>query len=80
MDLTPGLKIEPNAPTLVLLLKAACASAVLNYASGAVEMPWEVGKTLLQVQYVPRDAKAAEDLEEDADEIVRLTLSLINRP
>ena len=63
IDLSPGLRLEPNAPNAMLLLKAACASIVLNYAGGAVEMPWEVGRTLLQVQYVPRDAKAIEDYD-----------------
>jgi fusion and transport protein UGO1 len=57
-----------------LLLKAACASAILKYAEAACEIPFEVGRTLLQVQYVPRDAKAIEDYEEEeaVDEIVRL--------
>ncbi|TFY83043.1 hypothetical protein EWM64_g963 [Hericium alpestre] len=33
-------------------------------------MPWEVGKCLLQVQWVPRDAGEVEDAEENDDEIV----------
>ena len=68
MDLSPGLRMEPNAPNFMLLLKAACASAVLTYASGVVEVPWEVGRTLLQVQYVPRDAKAVEDIDDESSE------------
>lgn len=30
--------------------------AFLQYSSTAIAMPWEVGKLLLQVQWVPRDA------------------------
>jgi fusion and transport protein UGO1 len=37
-------------------------------------MPWEVGKLLLQVQWVPRDAGEPEPLyaEDDHEEAVRL--------
>ena len=54
---------EPSSPNAITLLKAAAASAILQYFSVAVVNPWEVSKTLLQVQYVPRDAKAIEDVE-----------------
>jgi fusion and transport protein UGO1 len=33
-------------------------------------MPWEVGKCLLQVQWVPRDAEQVDDSEEPATEEV----------
>lgn len=33
---------------------------ILQYSSAAVATPWEVGKTLLQVQYVPRNLKLLE--------------------
>jgi len=38
------------------VLQAVAASAMLQYTSTAIVMPWEVGKLLLQVQWVPRDA------------------------
>ena len=34
--------------------------AFLQYTSTAIAMPWEVGKLLLQVQWVPRDASDVE--------------------
>ena len=37
---------------------------MLQYTSTAIVMPWEVGKLLLQVQWVPRDAG-----EVDEDEV-----------
>ena len=39
-----------------VVLKGLMASALLQYATTAVAIPWEVGKTLLQVQWVPRNA------------------------
>lgn len=38
------------------------ASTLLHYSSTAIAMPWEVGKLLLQVQWVPRDASDVLDL------------------
>ena len=60
-ELSPELDFEPSASNAAGLIRAAAASAILQYLSAAVENPWEVGKTLLQVQYVPRNI---EDLEE----------------
>lgn len=54
------------------LFKAFVASAVLQYTSTAIVMPWEVGKLLLQVQWVPRDAGEVEEIEireEDEDAV-----------
>ena len=70
-ELSPDLSLEPTAPNAVALLRAAAASAVLQYFSSAVENPWEVGKTLLQVQHVPREATAIEYTEyvEAEDEV-----------
>lgn len=62
LDLSPGLSLEPSSPNVSLLLKTLLASAVLRYTSTAVAMPWEVGRTLLQVQYVPRNADAVSDV------------------
>ena len=63
-ELSPGLT-EPGGADVVLLLKTLVASVVLQYATTAIAMPWEVGKCLLQVQWVPRDA-GDEPPEEDA--------------
>lgn len=45
----PGLDVS-------IVLQGLLASALLQYATTAVSIPWEVGKTLLQVQWVPRNA------------------------
>ena len=61
------------------LLKWLIASAVLGYTTTAIAMPWEVGKCLLQVQWVPRDAEQVDDSEpltEEVAEEVRYAPSL----
>lgn len=72
-DLSPSLDLsEPSGINVTLLFRSLVASAVLQYASTAIAMPWEVGKLLLQVQWVPRDAGDPEpttetvEVEEDA--------------
>lgn len=71
-ELSPDLSLEPTTPNAIALLRAAAASAILQYFSTAVENPWEVGKTLLQVQYVPRDATAVDYPEHvEAEDEVR---------
>ncbi|EAU93231.2 hypothetical protein CC1G_10299 [Coprinopsis cinerea okayama7 len=56
-DLSPDLNLsEPSGTNVANVFKALVASAVLQYTSTAIVMPWEVGKLLLQVQWVPRDA------------------------
>lgn len=79
-ELSPDLEFEPSAPNSVALLRAAAASVILQYCSAALENPWEVGKTLLQIQYVPRDAVATEDLElNEEDEEVRRFLFVLRK-
>jgi mitochondrial fusion and transport protein UGO1 len=51
-----------------LILSSLLASAALQYASTALAMPWEVGKLLLQVQWVPRDAGEPEPVTEKAED------------
>ena len=68
-ELSPALA-EPGGLDLGLLLKTLVASAVLGYTTTAIAMPWEVGKCLLQVQWVPRDAEQVDDSEELATEEV----------
>lgn len=58
-----------------LLLKTLVASAFLQYTTTAIAMPWEVGKLLLQVQWVPRDAVESDDEEPIVEEVVEEVLS-----
>ncbi|EIN13666.1 mitochondrial carrier [Punctularia strigosozonata HHB-11173 SS5] len=74
-ELTGALDMDPGYVSATLLLKGIVASAFLQYGSTAIAMPWEVGKMLLQVQWVPRDADALaasesvpnEEEEEDSE-------------
>ena len=68
LDLSPGLDLEPTAPNAKAWAKALIASAVLHYTSAAIAQPWEVGRTLLQVQYIPRSVSAIEDTAASAEE------------
>jgi fusion and transport protein UGO1 len=52
----------------MLLVKSLVASAVLQYTSTAIAMPWEVGKMLLQVQWVPRNAVLPEQIPDEGGE------------
>ncbi len=67
-ELSPEL-VEPGGLDLGLLLKTLVASAVLGYTTTAIAMPWEVGKCLLQVQWVPRDAEQIDDAEPATEEV-----------
>lgn len=75
-ELSPSLDLsEPSGINATQLFKAIVASAILQYTSTAIVMPWEVGKMLLQVQWVPRDAGEPEPLvldvvENDDDDAV----------
>jgi len=63
--------MEPSGVEIRLLLKSLIAGAVLQYTSTALAMPFEVGKLLLQVQWVPRDLSLLEGptvKEEDYEE------------
>lgn len=67
-ELSPTLA-ESGGLDLGPLLKALIASAVLGYTTTAIAMPWEVGKCLLQVQWVPRDAEQVDDSEPPIEEV-----------
>ncbi|GLB36473.1 putative mitochondrial carrier (TC 2.A.29) family protein [Lyophyllum shimeji] len=63
-DLSPSLDLsEPSGVNVTNLFKALVASAVLQYTSTAIANPWEVGRLLLQVQWVPRNAGEPEEPE-----------------
>jgi mitochondrial fusion and transport protein UGO1 len=74
-DLSPSLDLsESSSANAANFLKALVASAVLQYSSTAIAMPWEVGKMLLQAQWVPRHAREPEqEYIEDNDDAVGLT-------
>ncbi|KAG1908392.1 mitochondrial carrier domain-containing protein [Suillus fuscotomentosus] len=58
-DLSPSLDLsEPSSLDVSLLLRSLFASALLQYTSTALVMPLEVGKLLLQIQWIPKDAPA----------------------
>jgi fusion and transport protein UGO1 len=57
---------EPERVPLPHIFKSLVASFILQYTSTTIVMPWEVGKLLLQVQWVPRDA-GEEVLDEDQE-------------
>jgi mitochondrial fusion and transport protein UGO1 len=77
-ELSPGLA-EPGGLDLGLLVKTLVASAVLGYTTTAIAMPWEVGKCLLQVQWVPRDAGQVDDAESTIEEVAEEVCSLYVR-
>ncbi|KAJ7042623.1 mitochondrial carrier domain-containing protein [Mycena alexandri] len=69
-DLSPQLADPSDGVDPIHLLKTLAASAILQYTSSAIAMPWEVAKLLLQVQWVPKDAgdpDPAEIPEDDDD-------------
>ncbi|KAF4572608.1 hypothetical protein EYR36_007116 [Pleurotus pulmonarius] len=70
-DLSPSL--SPSSDDFVaidatLVFRSLVASALLQYASSAMAMPWEVGKMLLQVQWVPRNVDEPEEEVEQVAE------------
>lgn len=70
-DLSPSLDLsEPASLDGQLLLRSLVASALLQYTSTALVMPLEVGKLLLQIQWIPKDAPApsTQSDEDDYDE------------
>ncbi|CAK5279937.1 unnamed protein product [Mycena citricolor] len=62
-DLSPDLVDPSDGIDPIVLVKTLTASAILQYTSSAIAMPWEVGKLLLQVQWVPRDAGESDSVE-----------------
>lgn len=56
LDLSASLTDDGSGVDIKVVLQSLFASALLQYATTALAIPWDVGKTLLQVQWVPRDA------------------------
>lgn len=77
-EFTPALEFykEPYGLNTAHLFRSVAASAVMQYTTSALVNPWEVGKLLLQVQWVPRDAgdplAEQEYVEDEVEETVRL--------
>jgi mitochondrial fusion and transport protein UGO1 len=61
-DLAPALDIDSatSARSLAEASNALLLTALALYTSTAIAMPWEVGKMLLQVQWVPKDTLSDE--------------------
>ncbi|CDO70226.1 hypothetical protein BN946_scf184942.g26 [Trametes cinnabarina] len=71
-DLGSSLAGDDSGLDVASLAKELLASLLLQYATNALVQPWEVGKTLLQVQWVPRETgdvvhDAAEDVDDEAE-------------
>lgn len=54
-DLSASLNGDDSGLDAKVLLQTLLASALLQYATTALSIPLDVGKTLLQVQWVPKD-------------------------
>ncbi len=69
-----SLTDDDSGLDITSLAKELLAAALLQYATSAIAQPWEVGKTLLQVQWVPRDPtdlapEAAVEVVEEEEEV-----------
>ena len=73
-ELSSSLTDDDSGLDITSLAKELLAAALLQYATSAIAQPWEVGKTLLQVQWVPRDPtdiahEAGVEVPEDEGEV-----------
>lgn len=76
-DLSPSLGVgEPSSFEVSLLFRSLVASALLQYSSTAMAMPLEVGKMLLQIQWVPKDALTQEH-EDEAEDVEIVSEALL---
>jgi mitochondrial fusion and transport protein UGO1 len=68
-NLSPDVSInDVSEIDVVEALRTVFASAFLQYSSTAIAMPWEVGKMLLQVQWVPKDPETVQIIEQTVEE------------
>ncbi|KAF8446242.1 mitochondrial carrier domain-containing protein [Boletus edulis BED1] len=75
-DLSSSLSVgEASSLDVSLLFRSLVASALLQYSSTAMAMPLEVGKLLLQIQWVPKDALTQEPEDEAEEEAEILSLA-----
>lgn len=54
LGLSAGLEDDEGLDVKALAV-GLVTSGLLQYATTAIAVPWEVGRTLLQVQWIPRD-------------------------
>ena len=54
-DLSSSLSGDDSGLDITSLAKELALAALLQYTTSAIAQPWEVARTLLQVQWVPRD-------------------------
>ncbi|KAI0666342.1 mitochondrial carrier [Trametes maxima] len=72
-DLSSSLSGDDSGLDITTLAKELLATALLQYATNAIAQPWEVGKTLLQVQWVPREPEGPLEATEGADDEAELS-------
>lgn len=72
------------APAAGAMLRAYTTSSVLSFVGTAMVMPFEVGKTLAQVQWVPKDGldtimDASDEgvIEEESVEVSEFVSSIV---
>lgn len=56
LDLSVNVADDESGVDVTVLAKGLAGAALLRYVTTAIVMPWQVGRILLQVQWVPRDA------------------------
>lgn len=78
-DLSSAIDIDSSSFDVSEAIRATALQALLLFFSTAVEIPWEVGKTLLQVQYVPREANVIEDEAEVVEEEASAEIFKVSR-
>ncbi|CCM00328.1 uncharacterized protein FIBRA_02358 [Fibroporia radiculosa] len=54
-DLSTGYAEHDAGINVTVVVKGLLATAAMQYCTTAITMPWQVGRTLLQVQWVPRN-------------------------
>ena len=84
-DLSATYAANEDGVDVKLVLQGLLTAALSSYASQALIMPFEVGKTLLQVQWIPRDTgesiSSAADPVDDEEEVCKhsFVTSLVSR-
>ena len=66
-ELSPG-DFAPATYSTVDFFRTVAGQAAIKYLCALVENPFEVGKTLLQVQYVPRESEVIEDVHSNQEQ------------
>jgi len=56
LDLSASITGDDEGTDVKIILQSLLSSAMFRFSGSAVTVPWDVGRTLLQVQWVPRDA------------------------